>query len=135
MRIQPLSDFQKYELLIAVLKGDSQSLLHHVIVDYMKPWGEFVKDIETSLRYQRNLTCTDCNDLETIVEGIGTVTHRSYDHEDTDEDNNFTCNCSYCQWVLHTDCPCPKCDTNKYEAIVYKDYESGAEKKLYSRIN
>ena len=135
MRIQPLSDFQKYELLVAILGIDPNGTVGHLVKDYMPEWAKFKKDVKQSLRWQRNLTCTDCLTLDEMIDGINTVTHRSYDYEDTDEQNDFTCNCSYCQWVLHQECDCPKCERNRWDTVVYKDYESGAEKKLYSRIN
>ena len=55
------------------------------------------------------------------------MTHRVTDYNDPNEED-FTCNCSYCQIVLEQDCNCGRCelDSNN-KTFIYKDYVTGNE--------
>lgn len=134
MRIQPLTDTQKYELLLSVLQGKAITFndpVGHLVVDYMPEWDVFSAEVQSNISSQTQMggswRCIDCSDLQRHIEQINALTHRSSDYNDPDE-GEFTCNCSYCQIVLEQDCDCGRCelDSNN-KTFIYKDYVSGKE--------
>ena len=135
MKIINLTETQKYELLLSVLHGKPMTFndpIGHLVVDYMPEWDKFCKDIHSNLKHQGSMggswRCSDCIDLEKHVEQINAMTHRVYDYNDPDEED-FTCNCSYCQIVLEQDCDCGRCELNagSTRTFIYKDYVTGKE--------
>ena len=135
MKIINLTETQKYELLLSVLYRKPMTFndpIGHLVVDYMPDWDKFCKSIHSNLKHQGNLggswRCSDCIDLENHIEQINAMTHRVTDYNDPDEED-FTCNCSYCQIVLELDCNCGRCELNagSTRTFLYKDYVTGKE--------
>ncbi len=135
MRIQPLSETQKYELLLSVLQGKAMTFndtVGHLVIDYMPEWDVFSAEVQSNISSQKKMggswSCIDCIDLQKHIEQINALTHRSYDYNDPNEED-FTCNCSYCQIVLEQDCDCGRCELNagSTRTFIYKDYVSGKE--------
>ena len=134
MKIQPLSETQKYELLLSVLQGKAMTFndpVGHLVIDYMPEWDKFVKSVHSNLNHQGSLggswRCGDCIGLEKHVKQINAMTHRVWDYDDPNEED-FTCNCSYCQIVLGLDCNCGRCELDgDNQTFIYKDYVTGNE--------
>ena len=111
---------------------DFSSPLGHLVVDYLPVWDTFSQEVRSNVASQKNMggswRCSDCIDLEKHVEQINAMTHRVYDYNDPDEED-FTCNCSYCQIVLELDCNCGRCELNagSTRTFLYKDYVTGNE--------
>ena len=134
MKIINLTETQKYELLLSVLHGKPMTFndpVGHLVIDYMPDWDKFCKSIHSNLKHQGSMggswRCSDCIDLENHIEQINAMTHRVTDYNDPNEED-FTCNCSYCQIVLELDCNCGRCelDSNN-KTFLYKDYVTGNE--------
>ena len=131
MNVRELTDYQKYELLLAILNKSplgTDTPLGHLVIDYMPSWGEFSSLVASAREGQKSMGtrwgCHECNDLQEYITGINTVTHRKVDYDDPDEPD-FTCNCSYCQIVLGTNCDCGRCEISNSNTLVYKDYITG----------
>jgi len=139
MNIVPLTETQKYELLLSVLQGKAMTFsdpVGHLVIDYMPEWDKFCKDIHSNLNHQGSLggswRCSDCIDLQKHIEQINAMTHRVTDYNDPDEED-FTCNCSYCQIVLELDCNCGRCKLNNH-TFIYKDYVTNKEIQVPSYV-
>ena len=142
MRIRPLSETQKYELLLSVLQGKPMTFndpVGHLVIDYMPEWDKFTASVHDNLNHQGDLggswRCMDCIDLENHVKQINAMTHRTNDYDDPNEEA-FTCNCSYCQIVLELDCECGRCELNtgSTRTFLYKDYVTGDTKEVKESI-
>lgn len=134
MRIRPLSDTQKIELLLSIVAEkpmDFSSPLGHLVVDYLPVWDTFSQEVRSNVASQKKMggswSCFDCNELQDIISQIDAITHRSVDYDDPNEED-FTCNCSYCQIVTGYDCQCGRCGlSNNDKHLIYKDYVTGNE--------
>ena len=136
MRIVKLSDTQKYELLLSILEGkpmDFNSPVGHLVIDYMVDWDDFAKQVESNISTQVEMggswRCYDCKSLKNNITEIDKLTHRVVDHDDPNEED-FTCNCSYCQIVTGRNCECGRCALNTGISYRYKDYITGHTKEV-----
>ena len=134
MRIRPLSDTQKIELLLSIVAEkpmDFSSPLGHLVVDYLPVWDTFSQEVRSNVASQKKVggswRCFDCNELQDIISQIDAITHRSVDYDDPNEED-FTCNCSYCQIVTAYDSQSARCGlSNTDKHLIYKDYVTGNE--------
>ena len=136
MKIIELNETQKYELLLSILEGkpmDFNSPVGHLVIDYMPEWSDFVKQVESNISAQRKMggswSCFDCETLRDNITGIDKITHRVPDYDDPNEED-FSCNCSYCQIVTGYDCTCGRCELKDSNTLVYKDYITGNTKEV-----
>ena len=136
MRIVKLSDTQKYELLLSILEGkpmDFNSPVGHLVIDYMPEWDEFAEKVQDNITAQVDMggswSCYDCKTLRDHIVGINKLTHRTPDHDDSDE-GSFTCNCSYCQIVTGRSCDCGRCALKTGISYKYKDYITGSTREV-----
>jgi len=134
MRIRPLSDTQKIELLLSIVAEkpmNFDSPIGHLVIDYLPEWDTFSEEVRSNVASQKKMggswSCFNCNELQSIITQIDKLTHRSVDYDDPDEED-FTCNCSYCQIVIGYDCQCGRCGlSNNDTHLIYKDYITGNE--------
>ena len=130
MKIQPLTDNAKYELLLSLLQGKAITFndpVGHLVVDYMPTWEQFTSEVRETKQDQKRMggswICLDCNDLDDYIKSIDNIMHRSIDVYDSEEDRDFVCNCSYCEIVLHVQCNCGRCKLNAFK-YDFKSYTS-----------